>query len=168
MPYGINQCSHHLFRWWLGACLVAKSAKCWSVKCVLLVIHILVEQYKGMLSSLTIISKRFYSKAMVRKHLGLGSLNLRSLISLLRNFCFLLSSSNRFHIWWVSSQLSCNGICQISMVSCQKGPTRHAYSWQIGPFWQDTINIWQGSHAVLISWKSTYFWSWVLRSWKSP
>ena len=27
------------------------------------------------------------------------------------------------------------------MVSCQKGPTRHAYTWQIGPFWQDTLNI---------------------------
>ena len=26
------------------------------------------------------------------------------------------------------------------MVSCQKGPTRHAYTWQIGPFWQDTID----------------------------
>ena len=25
-----------------------------------------------------------------------------------------------------------------SMVSCQKGPIRHAYAWQIGPFWQDT------------------------------
>ena len=25
-----------------------------------------------------------------------------------------------------------------SMVSYQKGPTRHAYAWQIGPFWQDT------------------------------
>ena len=28
-----------------------------------------------------------------------------------------------------------------SMVSCQKGPTRHAYAWQIGPFWQDTLQI---------------------------
>ena len=28
----------------------------------------------------------------------------------------------------------------ISMVSCQKGPTRHAYAWQIGPFWQDTLD----------------------------
>ena len=28
-----------------------------------------------------------------------------------------------------------------SMVSCQKGPTRHAYAWQIGPFWQDTLAI---------------------------
>ena len=28
-----------------------------------------------------------------------------------------------------------------SMVSCQKGPTRHAYAWQIGSFWQDTLEI---------------------------
>ena len=28
------------------------------------------------------------------------------------------------------------------MVSCQKGPTRHAYAWQIGPFWQDTLELW--------------------------
>ena len=27
------------------------------------------------------------------------------------------------------------------MVSCQKGPTRHAYAWQIGPFWQDTLEL---------------------------
>ena len=27
------------------------------------------------------------------------------------------------------------------MVSCQKGPTRHAYAWQIGPFWQDTFEM---------------------------
>ena len=30
----------------------------------------------------------------------------------------------------------------ISMVSCQKGPTRHAYAWQIGPFWQETLDMW--------------------------
>ena len=24
-------------------------------------------------------------------------------------------------------------------VSCQKGPTCHAYAWQIGPFWQDIL-----------------------------
>ena len=28
-----------------------------------------------------------------------------------------------------------------SRVSCQKGPTRHAYAWQIGPFWQDTLEM---------------------------
>ena len=28
-----------------------------------------------------------------------------------------------------------------SMESYQKGPTRHAYAWQIGPFWQDTLDI---------------------------
>ena len=26
--------------------------------------------------------------------------------------------------------------------TCQKGPTRHAYAWQIGPFWQDTLVVW--------------------------
>ena len=26
------------------------------------------------------------------------------------------------------------------MVSCQKGPTHHAYTWQIGPFWHDTLD----------------------------
>ena len=34
------------------------------------------------------------------------------------------------------------GYTAISRVSCQKGPTRHAYAWPIGPFWQDTLNIW--------------------------
>ena len=29
----------------------------------------------------------------------------------------------------------------ISLVSYQKGPIRHAYEWQIGPFWQDTLDI---------------------------
>ena len=29
-----------------------------------------------------------------------------------------------------------------SRVSCQKGPTRHAYAWQIGPFGQDTLTLW--------------------------
>ena len=27
------------------------------------------------------------------------------------------------------------------MVSYQKGPTRHANAWQIGPFWQDTLDM---------------------------
>ena len=31
---------------------------------------------------------------------------------------------------------------QTSRVSCQKGPTCHAYAWQIGPFWQDTLDMW--------------------------
>ena len=37
----------------------------------------------------------------------------------------------------VSSKLLWHTVCYvtlISMVSCQKGPTRHAYAWQIGPF----------------------------------
>ena len=30
-----------------------------------------------------------------------------------------------------------------SRVSRQKGPTRHAYAWQIWPFWQDTLDYYQ-------------------------
>ena len=33
----------------------------------------------------------------------------------------------------------------ISRVSCQRGPTRHANAWQIGPFWQDILNMWEMS-----------------------
>ena len=46
------------------------------------------------------------------------------------------------------SQLSCCLVpinlaqWHISRVSCQKGPIRHAYAWQIGPIWQDTLDLW--------------------------
>ena len=36
--------------------------------------------------------------------------------------------------------ISCRWSVDISMVSYQKGPTRHAYAWQIGPFCQDTLD----------------------------
>ena len=39
----------------------------------------------------------------------------------------------------------------ISMVFCQKGPTHHAYAWQIGPFWQDTLDLWKRSQYSPIS-----------------
>ena len=29
----------------------------------------------------------------------------------------------------------------MSRVSCQKDPTRHAYAWQIRPFWQETLDV---------------------------
>ena len=29
----------------------------------------------------------------------------------------------------------------MSRVFCKKGPTRHVYAWQIGPFWQDTLDV---------------------------
>ena len=35
-------------------------------------------------------------------------------------------------LWWVHC---------LSMVSCPKAPTRHAYAWPIGPFGQDTLDI---------------------------
>ena len=37
--------------------------------------------------------------------------------------------------------MDCENLHTISRVSCQKGPTRHAYAWQIGPFWQDTLDM---------------------------
>ena len=57
-----------------------------------------------------------------------------------------------------------------SRVSCQKGPTRHAHAWQIGPFWQDTLDIyvvrWWSICVPLYLWNlikcickyMTYFW----------
>ena len=45
------------------------------------------------------------------------------------------------------------------VVSCQKGPTRHAYSWQIGPFWQDTLDVCKGpkfGHHSACRWLSTW------------
>ena len=41
----------------------------------------------------------------------------------------------------VTGTMSAQTHYHISRVSCQKGPTRHAYAWQIGPFWQDTLDI---------------------------
>ena len=38
------------------------------------------------------------------------------------------------------------------MVSCQKGPTRHAYAWQIGAFWQDTLDFSGLSGEFLPGW----------------
>ena len=38
-----------------------------------------------------------------------------------------------------------------SMVSCQKGPNCHAYAWQIGPFWQDTLKISSDSTNGLVT-----------------
>ena len=39
---------------------------------------------------------------------------------------------------WVYSTVQC--ACHITRISCQKGPTRHAYAWQIAPFWQDILD----------------------------
>ena len=44
-------------------------------------------------------------------------------------------------------------IIQISgALSCQKGPTCHAYAWQIGPFWQDTLYIWIVFEHFSVDW----------------
>ena len=35
-----------------------------------------------------------------------------------------------------------------SRVSCQKGPTRYASAWQIGPLWQDTLELSNVTHTL--------------------
>ena len=47
----------------------------------------------------------------------------------------------QWRIWVNALQVSIHYMHMILMVSCQNGPTRHAYAWQIGPFWQDTLDI---------------------------
>ena len=42
------------------------------------------------------------------------------------------------------------------MVSCQKGPTRYAYAWQIEPFWQDTRDNWMEYKDTLNPQNSNY------------
>ena len=41
-------------------------------------------------------------------------------------------------------------LLHIWRVSCQKGPTHHVYAWQIGPFWQDNLELCQGNNTVWI------------------
>ena len=43
-----------------------------------------------------------------------------------------------------STASKCN---HIWMVSCQKGPTRHTYAWQLGPFWQHTLDLSTKHHS---------------------
>ena len=69
-----------------------------------------------------------------------------------------MSLNNEFILCY----LPCNKVSAlISRVSCQKGPTRHAYAWWIGPFWQDTL---ESGHAGLhLPWlymvSNTFCWS---------
>ena len=49
---------------------------------------------------------------------------------------------NKSAIYFISLEISgAASKIRISRVSCQKGPTRHAYAWQIGPFWQNTLDM---------------------------
>ena len=43
------------------------------------------------------------------------------------------------------------------MVSCQEGPTRHAYAWQIGPFWQDTLDLYFHLCFLFVPWEEWLF-----------
>ena len=56
-------------------------------------------------------------------------------------------------LWYIWRSSSChrryNFDCHISRVCCQKGPTRYAYAWLIGPFWQDTLHMCQVRYLVI-------------------
>ena len=50
---------------------------------------------------------------------------------------------------------------EITRVFCQKGPTRHAYAWQIGPFWQDTLDNTTGNgFEYAVVWWRWWWWRW--------
>ena len=59
--------------------------------------------------------------------------------SALDKLCYV--SSGAKNIICKTHHFSQNIQVSISRVSCKKGPTHHAYAWQIGPFWQDTLDI---------------------------
>ena len=42
-----------------------------------------------------------------------------------------------------------------SRVSCQKGPICHAEAWQVGPFWQDTLDMWNSWYLSSTGWESS-------------
>ena len=41
----------------------------------------------------------------------------------------------------------------------QKGPTRHVYAWQIGPFWQDTLDVADIELSKDTPWLAPYRWA---------
>ena len=52
---------------------------------------------------------------------------------------------------------------QISRVSSQKSPTRHAKAWQTGPFWQDTLDL-PGASKLKLCWP-LHSLNWVMHIW---
>ena len=58
-----------------------------------------------------------------------------------------ITGKSNVHWTACSSQQQQNSL----RVSCQKGPTRHAYAWQIGPFWQDNLEFRRLYCSVLLA-----------------
>ena len=94
------------------------------------------------INHVTFISTRYFSNGFVR-YTGNHITGCQSTISTAYRF------SSAFKVGPCGLSHSCEIDClqsinkaMISIVSSQKGPTRHAYAWQIGPFWQDTLDIW--------------------------
>ena len=69
-----------------------------------------------------------------------------------RHICRDLWVELTLHQHWIQAMFWTNrGLINghVSRVSRPKGPTRHAYAWQIGSFWQDTLDIWFSPHQYV-------------------
>ena len=73
---------------------------------------------------------------------------IRNVFSIQLSFCFYPFCY--FSLYLVSCLCLFDTLKDIWMVSCQKGPTHHAYAWQIGPFWQDTLDLWYQEFSGMI------------------
>ena len=69
-------------------------------------------------------------------------------------------------IMYISSDVFFLNPKSILMVSWQKGPNCHAYAWQIGPFWQDTLDMRLNKKSFIMrsksqrQWMGTGRWEW--------
>ena len=58
-----------------------------------------------------------------------------------RQYCKIRIDSHLHTLVNIANIAITNNVFDSSRASCQKGPTRHAYAWQIGRFWQDTFEL---------------------------
>ena len=94
---------------------------------MMLQFHALKYQYR-------VISCIIYPKALFLNVITIELQRLRLVAPFSRANCLRIVKENR--VSFETHNL-------ILRVSCQEGPSRHAYKWQIGPFWQDTLDILQ-------------------------
>ena len=67
-------------------------------------------------------------------------LHARKFCNIIKNNAWIISSYNTVSIrLYITSMIRLCYTQVNSMVSYQKCPTRHAYAWQIGPFWLDAL-----------------------------
>ena len=143
--WSYNKWDSWVFCWWAGAVAGHFIVICcqviwinysyWSTPGICVSVHIYIDG---------LVQERCNSSALVME-LYLSCTNpLICHCSIKQSFVeynwIIVAAQWNFWLRFSSLQVSISKYC-ISRVSCQKGPTRHAYAWQIGPFWQDTIDM---------------------------